>query len=148
MAYGTNTALTEYLALTGRTLTGDPDHARQAGSQYIDATYAHRFKSTALSYDAEFPRVAYDPTPARVEQAAYEAAYRWGLDNNALSVTASASGVVKSEEVVGAVKVEYFDNTQMEGTVIDATPRFSDIEGLLYPFTIREGGYIPSAFVV
>ena len=148
MAYGTNTALTAYLALTGRTLTGDADQARQAGSLYIDATYAHRFKSTALSFVAEFPRFDYDPTPERVEFAAYEAAYLWGLDNNALSVTASASGVVKREKVEGAVEVEYFENTTKDGTVTDATPRFSVIEGLLYPFIRKEGGYFPSAFVV
>ena len=148
MAYGSNSDLTDYLALTGRVLTGDPDHARQAASLYIDAAYASRFKSVPLSLDAEFPRETYDPTPVKVEQAAYEAAYLWGLDNNSLSASASTSGVVKREKVEGAVEVEYFENMTDDSAIASSMPKYSVIEGLLHPFIRKEGGYFPTAFVV
>lgn len=147
MAYGTNTSLAAYLALTGRTLTGDADFARQAGSLYIDGAYCDRFKSTPLTEDAEFPRVYFNPTPVRVERAAYEAAYLWGLDNTSLSVSVSGNAVVKREKVEGAVEVEYFENTETVG-VNGALPKFSVIEGLLSRYIRKEGGYFPSAFVV
>ena len=46
----------------------------------------------------------------------------------------------------GAVEVEYFENT--DKTTIAALPKYSVIEGLLYPFIRKEGGYFPIAFVV
>lgn len=150
MPYGNTTTLTTYLAQTGRTLTGNADHALQAGSDYINgAAYYDRYLSTPLTYDAAFPRVGYDPTPTRVEYAAYEAAYIWGLDNGGLSVTASNNGVVKREKVEGAVEVEYFENMKNDkGAVVGAMPYYSAIEDRLRPFLRRVGAYEGAMFVV
>lgn len=150
MPYGNTADLAAYLALTGRTLTGDADHALQAGSDYIDgAAYYDRYLSTPLTYNAAFPRVAYDPVPTRVEQAAYEAAYIWGLDPQGLSVAASNSGIVKREKVEGAVEVEYFENmTNTQGAVVGSMPYYSAIENKLRPFLKRVGAYEGAMFVV
>lgn len=148
--YGTTTSLSAYLALTGRTLTGDATQALYAGTTYIDGTYADRFRSTPSTDENEWPRVAYGVTvPVLVQNATFEAAYIWGSDNASLSVSASGSSVVKREKVDGAVEVEYAENKDTGLNAIEAsTPIFSVIEGLLNRYLSKSRTSVGVAFVV
>lgn len=100
MAYGSDADLIAYLALTGRSLpTGYvPAQVREMGSLWVDG-FEDLFCGVALSDDASFPRDLYDPVPARVEHAAYEAGYAWATGAAIFGAGGTAGGQVIKERV-------------------------------------------------
>lgn len=100
MAYGSDADLIAYLALTGRSLpTGYvPAQVREMGSLWVDG-FEDLFCGVALSADASFPRDLYDPVPARVEHAAYEAGYAWATGAAIFGAGGTAGGQVIKERV-------------------------------------------------
>lgn len=107
MAYGTDAALIEYLARTGRVLPADAvtAHVREVGSEYVDS-FEDIFCGIADSYDASFPRDRYPTVPLRVEQAAYEAAYAFASGVPIFGDGGSSGGQVV-EERVDVLSVKY-----------------------------------------
>lgn len=107
LAYGNDADLIAYLALTGRELpTGyTPAQAREMGSLWVDG-FEDVFCGVALTTDASFPRDLYDPVPARVEQAAYEAGYAWATGAAIFGDGGSAGGQVIKERV-DVIEVQY-----------------------------------------
>lgn len=100
MAYGSDVGLASYLALTGRTLpTGVvPAVAREWGSQYVNL-WEDRYKSTAINPPDSFPRHEFDPIPAAVEYAAYEAAIAWADGVSLFGSGGTAGGQVIRKKV-------------------------------------------------
>lgn len=157
-AYGTDIGLTDYATSTGRTVTGDPAFLRQTASYYIDGTYAYRFKGSAVSMDAEWPRsgvtgVASTSVPDRVDRATYEAALLYDADASALTagaVSNNGSGAIASEKV-DVISVSYHaanSDALSDDTVMDNTPRYDVIENILRPLLKRWNGAGGAAFVV
>ena len=152
MAYGTNTGLTDYAAATGRAFTGDANVARNIASVYIDGLYWDRFKgSPADPYGPAWPRNIYPGIPVAVENATYEAALLWSVDNGALTgggVTNSGSGGIAREKV-DVIEVAYHAASgSLTGVaVLDGIPRYDVIDALLRPF-LKSGRGGVAAFVV
>lgn len=107
MPYGSDLGLTEYLALTGRTLPvgAVPAQVRYAGSEWIDSL-EDLYCGVAKSPDASFPRDVADPVPLRVEQAAYEAGYAWVTGTDIFGAGGTAGGQVTKEKV-DVLEVQY-----------------------------------------
>lgn len=107
MAYGSDAAMIEYLARTGRVLPADavPAHVREVGSEYVDG-FEDIFCGHAVSYDASFPRDLYPDVPKRVEQAAYEAAYAFATGVPIFGNGGTSGGQV-IEERVDVLGVKY-----------------------------------------
>lgn len=146
MAYGSDSAFTAWLALTGLTLpAGAPDAAilRQRGSQYVDNTYGSRFwgvPTLGIAQERAWPRTgakAYGQDipdsviPVAVEQASYAAAHQEAIKPGSLLVSATATGAVKRKKI-GPIEKEFFEGS---GDVIaDGTLKLSAVEGLLAPY--------------
>lgn len=157
-SYGTNGGLTAYATATGRTVTGDPDVLRLVASNYLDGLYWDRYIGQPVdTYGDAWPRTGITgvtTVPERVENATYEAALLYQADSNALSagsVSNNGSGAVASEKV-DVISVSYHapmnDDSLADDTVIDNTPRYDVIEGLLRPFLRQGWGAAVAAFVV
>ena len=161
MAYGTNAGLTAYATASGRTFTGDGDAAREVASKYINGKlFWDRWIGTPVSpYGDAWPRngisgILNTDIPTRVEEATYEAALIWADDPTALfsgSVSNNGSGAIASEKV-DVLQVSYHapmsDDSIAEATVIDNTPRFSQVEDCLGPLIRDFYGVSVSAFTV
>lgn len=158
MAYGTNTGLTAYATSTGRTVTGDPDVLRTVASAYLDGLYWLRYIGAPVdTYGDAWPRTGITgvaTVPERVDNATYEAALLYDADPSALTaggVSNSGSGAVASEKV-DVIAVSYHapqnGDNMADDTVIDNTPRYDVIEGLLRPFLRTSWGASVAAFVV
>ena len=161
MAYGSDQGLAEYATATGRTFTGDRTIARQVASNYINgsAFWDRWIGAPVDKYGDAWPRngidgIANTVIPDRVLKAVYEAAIIWSGDSEALSsgaVSNNGSGAV-AQEKVDVISISYHapkdDDHLAEDTVIDNTPRYSEIEDLLTPFLSRTFGASASAFVV
>ena len=106
--YGNDQGLIDYLAETGRTLAEGavPSVLRHYGSLYVDQ-FEPDFCGAALSFDNSFPRDIYDPTPQRVINASYEAAYAYSTGVPIFGDGGSQAGTVK-KETVDVLSVEYF----------------------------------------
>lgn len=152
-AYGTDAGLTAYATGTGRTVSGDLTQLRTAATDYIDGTYWHKFKGTALTDDNAYPRVGSTVVPERVERATYEAALIVDADSSGLStgaVTNAGSGAIASEKV-DVISVGYHapnSSAMSDDTVTDNAPRYSAVENILMPLLKRYYGADAAAFVV
>lgn len=150
MTYGTTQELQDYATATGRTIPVDAnlDAALYVASMYIDGTYWDDFCGEPATDAAAFPRKGQTDVPQRVINATYEAALMWLNDPASLSFSGSAGGQVVKEKV-DVIEVQYAAPQDGGDVVVDGTPRFSVIEGLLKPLLCRlpdgRGGY---AFVV
>lgn len=150
MPYGTTQGLEDYATLTGRVIPSDAnlDAALYNASLYIDGTYWDDFCGEAATDDAAFPRKGSTTVPQRVIDATYEAALMWIADPASLSFSGSQGGQVVKEKV-DVIEVQYAAPQVGGDVVIDGTPRFSVIEGLLRPFLCRlPDGVGGGAFVV
>lgn len=150
MPYGTVEGLEAYAALTGRTITpgANLEAALYNASLYIDGTYWEDFCGEPAGPDAAFPRKGQTDIPERLVNAAYEAALMWINDNGALSFSGSQGGQVIKEKV-DVIEVQYASPQAGGDVVVDGTPRFSVIEGLLRPLLCRlPDGVGGRAFVV
>lgn len=110
-SYGSDADLIAYLAETGRALPVDavPAEVRAMGSLYVDS-FEDRFCGASLQDTSSFPRDIYNPTPVRIEWAAYEAGYAWSNGENIFGSGGSQAGTVKREKV-DTLEVEYFGAT-------------------------------------
>lgn len=161
MAYGSDQGLIDYATASGRTFTGDATVARTVASKYINGkAFWDRWVGTPVDpYGDAWPRngiqgVSNTTVPTRVEQATYEAALIWAENPTALqsgAVTNNGSGAIASEQV-DVLRVSYHapmsDDSIADATVIDNTPRFSQVEDCLGPFIRDFYGASTSAFVV
>lgn len=148
MAYGSDSAMVAYLALTGRVV--HPDHdvavARQYGSLYVDQ-FEQDYRGCATTTDASFPRDLWTAVPTRVDHAAYEAGYAWSNGVAIFGNGGTMAGTVTSEKVYTLAVtyaepqagVGYFDNNRYILPLAYT---------LLLPFLKRKGGFFPSAMVV
>ncbi len=147
MAYGTDEALTAYLALTARALPGTttPAVAREYGSIYVDG-FEMEYRGSPLTTDASFPRDLWPVTPDRVAHAAYEAGYAWATGAWVIGAGGAQSGQVTREKV-DVLEVQYAAPQDGSGWwennrwIIPAAYTF------LLPFFKRKGGFFPSAMV-
>lgn len=152
-AYGTDSGLEAYAVATGRTVSGDATQLRTAATNYIDGTYWHKFKGTALTDDNAYPRVGSTVVPERVDNATYEAALILDADAGGLStgsVTNAGSGAIASEKV-DVISVGYHApnmSSMANDTVIDNAQRYSSVENILMPLLKRYYGADAAAFVV
>lgn len=150
MPYGTVAGLEAYAVMTGRVIPPDANltAALYHASMYIDGTYWDDFCGVPATDDAAFPRKGSTTVPERVINATYEAALMWIADNDSLSFSGSQGGQVIREKV-DVIEVQYAAPQDGGDVIVDGTPRFSVIEGLLKPLLCRlpdgVGGY---AFVV
>lgn len=150
MSYGTVAGLQAYADLTGRDIPSGAnlDAALYHASMYIDGTYWNDFCGEAATDDAAFPREGSTTVPERVVNATYEAALLWLSDSSSLSFGGSQGGQVVREKV-DVIEVQYAAPEAGGDVIVNGTPRFSVIEGLLAPLLCRlpdgMGGY---AFVV
>ena len=148
MAYGSDSAMTAYLALTGRVV--HPSHstatARQYGSVYVDQ-FEQDYRGCAVTTDASFPRDLWTTVPTRVEHAAYEAGYAWSSGVLIFGSGGTAAGQVTSEKV-DSLAVTYAD--PMEGSGYWENNRYilPLAYALLLPFLYRKGRFFPAALVV
>ena len=150
MPYGTVEGLEAYALLTGRTIPADANLAAALynASLYIDGTYWDDFCGEPASDDAAFPRKGSTTVPQRVINAAYEAALMWIADAASLSFSGSQGGQVVKEKV-DVIEVQYAVPQEGGDVVVDGTPRYSVIEGLLKPLLCRlPDGVGGGAFVV
>lgn len=148
MAYGTDQGLTNYLALSGRTLPGTTtaEIARFWGSLYVDQ-FEQCYRGTALQFDASFPRDLFDPVPVNVEYATYEAGYAWASGVVIFGGGGTAGGQVTSE-AVDTLKVTYAAPQDGWGYWESNMFILPAAYALLLPFMKRKGGFYPSALVV
>jgi hypothetical protein len=145
--YGTDQGFEDWLTLNGYVLSVSapaPAILRQRGSVYIDGLYGERFTGSPTGEHAQerqWPRtdavfgragtaIDENTIPAQVIEASYFAAYQEGLSPGSLSVSASGAGRVKRQKV-DVVEREFFEGSG--NAAADATPVFSQIEGLLAP---------------
>ena len=148
MAYGSDSAMTAYLALTGRVV--HPSHttavAREFGSMYVDQ-FEQDYRGAAITTDASFPRDLWTTVPSRVEQAAYEAGLAWS-QGVVLFGSGGTSGGQVTSEAVDSLKVTYAE--PQDGTGYWENNRYilPIAYALLLPFMKRKGGFYPSALVV
>lgn len=148
MAYGTDQGLTDYLALSGRTLPGTTTAAiaRFWGSLYVDQ-FEQNYRGAALQFDASFPRDLFDPVPVNVEYATYEAGYAWASGIVIFGGGGTAGGQVTSESV-DTLKVTYAAPQDGWGYWESNMFILPAAYALLLPFMKRKGGFYPSALVV
>lgn len=106
-SYGSDADLIAYLAETGRALPVDavPAQVRAMGTMWVDSL-EDLYCGTALSFDNSFPRDMYDPTPTRVEEAAYEAGLAWADGDPIFGGGGTAGGQVV-EERVDVLSIKY-----------------------------------------
>lgn len=153
-SYGDDAGLIAYLAETGRVLPADavPAVVRHYGTLYVDQ-FEPDFCGSALSFDNSFPRDIYDPTPQRVINASYEAAYAYSTGVPIFGDGGSQAGTVK-KETVDVLSVEYFGASE-DGFWRDNRYILPLAYALLLPFfcipddsTGSCGPATPSAFIV
>lgn len=106
-SYGTNEGLTAYMLATGRVMPvgANLDVARHFGTMYVDQFWV-KYKGSALTSDNAFPRNLYNPTPANVEYASYEAAFSHASEVDIFGGGGSLGGQV-IEEAVDVLRVKY-----------------------------------------
>ena len=149
MAYGSDAAMTAYLALTGRVV--HPSHtvpiAREWGSIYVNQ-FEQDYRGAAVTTDASFPRDMWPVVPTSVENAVYEAGYSWSHNVPIFGAGGSAGGQVTSEKLDGVGQLTYAD--PQAGTGYWENNRFilPTAYTLLLPFLKRKGGFYPAALVV
>lgn len=108
MAYGSDQALIDYLALSGRVLpvTAVPAVVRYWGSAYVNI-WEDKYKGKPLASPDSFPRDIYDPTPVAVEHAAYEAGYAWLTLGDVIFGSGGTEGGQVVREKVDVLEVQY-----------------------------------------
>ena len=146
-SYGTDQGLIDYLDASGRQLPSGvlPAYARSNGTIYVDQ-FEPKFRSTAISDENSFPRIAWPAVPVRVEYAAYEAgwAYATGID---IFGTGGAASNMVTEERVDVLSVKYAgpqDGMTYWESMQFILPR---AYALLVPY-LRRNDTTASAFVV
>ena len=148
MAYGSDSAMTAYLALTGRVV--HPSHstavAREYGSLYVDQ-FEQDYRGCAVTTDASFPRDLWETVPTRVEHAAYEAGYAWSNGAPVFGDGGTMAGTVTSEKV-DTLAVTYAEPMQGVGYFDNNRYILPPAYTLLLPFLKRKGGFYPAALVV
>ena len=146
-SYGSDEAMLEYLASTGRTLPAGivPAVVRADGTLWVDQ-FERRYRSVALTDENSFPREAWPVVPQRVEWASYEAA--WAVATGvAIWADGGTAGGQVVEERVDVLSVKYAgpqDGLSYWELLQFIIPR---AYALLTPF-FRRGGTYASAFVV
>lgn len=107
-SYGSDQGLIDYLAETGRVMPAEvtPATARFYGTLYVDQ-FEPDYCGLAVSLDNSFPRDLYDPTPQRVINASYEAAYAYATGVPIFGDGGTQAGSVK-KETVDVLSFEYF----------------------------------------
>lgn len=146
-SYGSDEAMLEYIASTGRTLPGGivPAVVRADGTLWVDQ-FERRYRSVALTDENSFPREAWPVVPQRVEWAAYEAA--WAVATGvAIWADGGTAGSQVIEERVDVLSVKYAgpqDGMSHWESLQFILPR---AYALLTPFLRRTDTYA-SAFVV
>lgn len=144
--YGSDELFADWLAARGRSLpVGAPAAAvlRQLGSDYVDAAYADRWPGRptgGVDQERAWPRtsaavnglsIPSDAIPVAIVNASYAAAWQEAQKAGALS--ASVSRVVTRE------KIDVLEREYAEGTgdaMLDALPRFSEVDGLVRPYVL------------
>lgn len=110
-SYGDDAGLVAYLAETGRVLPADavPAVVRHYGTVYIDSL-EDLYCGVAESVENSFPRDLWNPTPERVINASYEAAYAYATGVPIFSGGGTSGGQV-IEEKVDVLSVKYAEPT-------------------------------------
>lgn len=144
--YGDDGGFEAWLTAYGYVLPGSaPALAvlRQRGSSYIDGEYGPRFPGSptgGLAQERAWPRTAAsafgvaipdNEIPVQVVEASYYAAYQEAIKPGSLQGSVTSAGQLKFEKI-DVIEREFFEGKG--GTIDNATPKFTFIEGLLAPF--------------
>ena len=147
MAYGEDSQLIDYLALTGRVLPPEmtPAVARQWGSAYVNL-FEDKYRGVATAPPDSFPRNLWPVVPVAVEYAAYEAAFAYASGVDLFGSGGTAGGQV-IEERVDVLSVKYASPEGGSAGYWDNSRFILPLAyALLRPF--MGSGYGVSAFVV
>ena len=108
LAYGSDTGLATYLALTGRALPNGyaPATAREFGTMYVNL-WEDRYKGVAVALPDSFPRDLWPVVPVPVEYATYEAGLAYANGVDIFGTGGTAGGQVKREKV-DVLEQEFF----------------------------------------
>jgi hypothetical protein len=162
--YGDDIGFNDWMTANGYTLPGSaPTDAvlRQRGSDWLDATYAARWRGQKVDFDQErgWPRsgvtvegqaVPDTTTPLAIVNASYMAAWQEASSPGSLSAgVSSATGNIRRQKVEGAVEREFFSAKESMASDAPFDPNapnpatriMADIENLVKPYlSIRDYG--------